>query len=217
VTFVDDLLAPVWAGLSAAQRSSWHSFGANTPLRNRAGKVVALNGWQAFVSINGLLAVGDTSLVLTDPPSNLTPPAPIPLSAFSVRLVHKGPDGKTYRQGRIYLELSEPTPTNRLIILLNNRARISPWSRRPWYATKRTAILPGSSGVVDLTARVGYTVAGTRWLRRMRIEGPGFLARPGGPPIKAWTVSTENGMRTISTLAWNTGHLGALPPEHLGL
>jgi hypothetical protein len=213
VTFVDDLCAPAWAALSPAQRSAWHTFGANTPIVNRRGKLVALNGWQAFVSINALLAIADPNLILGDPPGNLVKPAPIPLGAFAVRLPHKGPDGATYRQGRLYLVLDEAIPSNRVVVLLNNRARVSRWSLKPWYATKRTAILPGTMGVVDLTARVGYTVGGAKWLARMRIRGPGFLGRPGGPPIKAWTVSTDNGQRTVSTLSWNSGHLGPVPPE----
>lgn len=212
-TYIPDLLAPVWAGLAAGDRSSWHNFAASMPVRNRRGAVVALNGWQMFVHVNALLAVADAGLILSSPPADLEAPAPVPMVAWAARLPHQGPDGLTYRRGRVYLTLAEAVPGDRVIVVLNRRDRVSPWSARPWYATKRTAILPGTTGTVDLDARVGYTVGGVKWLKRMRVRGPGFLGHPGGQPIKCWTVSTANGQRTVSTLSIAAGHPAELQAE----
>jgi hypothetical protein len=204
-SLVGDVLAPAWAALTPAQRSSWHSYAASTPVYNLKRRVVALNGWQMWVHVNSILATADAGLILPDPPPDLVRPSPVPLAGYAIRGPHVGPDGKTYTAGRIYLYLNEPTPADRVLVVLNNVQRVSRWSARPWYPTKRTAILPGTTGWVDLTGRVGYTLAGPKWLKRMEVRGPGFLAHPAGMPVPVWTVSTVNGQRAIGTLSWTEG------------
>jgi hypothetical protein len=195
-SYIQTFTAPLWNSLTNSQRSDWHFFANDTPITNDLGEFVIVNGWQMFNHVNSWLAVTDDSLMLSDPPADLKPPAPINLNSTVWPIKSKLADASTWRSGRVFLSVDPALPSNRLIALIQATTFVSEFSLHPFPRSKSTFIPPSFSGLFDLTTTAGFQSSNFQGLQKKRIIGPWASHHPRSLVAKAITVSTENGMRS---------------------
>ena len=202
-SYISDLIAPFWATLTNDQRSDWHFFAVDNPIINTAGELVTVNGWQMFVHVNAWLAVGDSTLMLPDPPADLVSPDPFNLSAQVWPAKLKLPGGSTYRSGRIFLDVDPAIPSNRIVFVMRTSQLVSPWSLVPWPLSHLSYIAPGFSGLHDLSIRNGYSLStpGSTYEDRQKLIGPYAKSHPKVLAARLIIASTDNGMATPGAIA----------------
>lgn len=61
------VLAPAWAGMTAAQRAAWNEYGANVAMTNKLGQSVYLTGQQHFVRSNVPRLQAGVAMILAAP------------------------------------------------------------------------------------------------------------------------------------------------------
>jgi hypothetical protein len=199
-SYIKQFTAPFWNSLTDGQRSSWHFFANDNPIRNNAGELIAVNGWQMFNHVNAWLAVTDNTLMLPDPPTNLTEPEPINLTASVWPIKQKQANGLTARQGRVYLKVLPSLPPVRLVAVVQATEFISEFSLHPWPRSKTSFIPPGFSGLFDLTSTSGFQSSNFAGLLKKRIVGPWASKHPLDRVAKLIVVSTVNGMSTEGSI-----------------
>lgn len=205
INYLQDRVAPFWQALTDPQHSAWHFFALANPITNDQGELVTVNGWQMFVHVNSWLAIADTIYMISDPPADLTRPLPFNLRATTWSIKCKQADATTFRNGRIFINVSPAIPTDRLVMVIPAQTFISRLSLHPWAVAHSSYIAPGFSGLHDLTIRNGLSGAGASGLLHLRIVGPWAKGHPRQRAAKLLIISTMNGMRTEGTLLNSKG------------
>lgn len=109
------LLSISWGLITEANRTSWNTYAANTPVVDSLGQTINLTGFQWYVGTNSLRALASLSFITTAPStgglSDLTQPTSIAISAgtqFLTATLSAGDTWATTGDGVLLIQMSRP-------------------------------------------------------------------------------------------------------------
>jgi hypothetical protein len=180
-------VAPMWAGLTDAQRAAWSAFSLSHPRPNRLGQLHPVGGFQEFTRANTLRSqanhlLGSTFTILEDPPAaDAACPAVAPawsiVTATGVLTTTLGPTGGYSSDGQagFFLWASEPQPATRRAYYgawTLVAARTAPGATTSFNTTIASGHRPTSGQALFLRARYGDEFGNLREPTLGRIIAP---------------------------------------------
>jgi hypothetical protein len=200
-TLLGDIIQPAWNGLTPEQRTCWHFWASANPQLDELGRLVTLYGQQAHYARNADLATALTVPLIEEPPANETPPQPIAILTFAWPIQSLIGGTVTARQGIVYGELSDPVPTNHVVIVKQGYDRKKTGRGRPPRIRHVTVLIPLDSGLVDFTIPTGYYATTSGDNKFSTIKGITARRRPDKPLATIRVVNATNGQTIRQVLA----------------
>jgi len=192
-TLLGDIIQPAWNSLTPEQRTCWHFWAQKTPQLDELGRLVTLYGQQAHYSRNADLATALTVPLIEEPPANETPPQPIAILTIAWPIQSLIEGTTTARQGIVYGELSDPVPTNTVVIVKQGYDRKKRGRGRPPRIRHVTVLVPLDTGFIDFNLPTGYYATTSGDNKFSTIKGITARRRPDKPLGTVRIVNATNG------------------------
>lgn len=199
-TLLGEIIQPAWQSLTPEQRTCWHFWAAANPQVTEGGYPFTMFGQQAHYSRNADIAVSEEGTLLTDPPTNTTPPPRVAIITYSWPKQALITGTTTARNGYAFLNLDDPVPADTTVIVRQGYDRKRSGKPRPPRIRHVTIIVPLQSGPISLLIPAGYYATTAGNTKYARIKGITARRRPDLPLGTIRIVNLVNGQTVREVL-----------------